>query len=130
MQTPFRLELPTEFQELGKITCKEPISIEVYHIDEKTHRAYFAWDFGMEGVVHLKNWVLEGKQIQGVKERILSDVIFDIGHAFFHYEGDPNYTPYHWALVGWLKDRVEAQEYGEDTEEGETETTEETPAEK
>lgn len=110
MNTPFRIELATEFHELGKITCKEPISIEVYHIDEKTERAYFTWDFGMDGIVHLKNWILEGKQIEGIKERILADVIFDIGHAFFHYEGDPNYTPYHWALAGWLKDRIETEE--------------------
>ena len=108
--TPFSITLPPEFHEIGKITCKDPISISVYYIDEKTDRAYFTWDFGMEGIVHLKNWILEGKKIEGVIERILADVLFDIGHAFFHYEGDPNYTSYHWALTGWLRDRIQADE--------------------
>ena len=111
------LLLPTQFHEIGQITCKEPISIDVYYIDEQTERAYFRWDFGMEGVVHLKNWILEGKKIEGVQNRILADVIFDIGHAFFHYEGDPNYTSYHWALTGWLRDRIQAEDsQGEDSQ--------------
>jgi hypothetical protein len=28
-------------------------------------------------------------------------------HAFFHYNGDPNYGHTHWALRGWLESRVE-----------------------
>jgi hypothetical protein len=102
------LTLPKEFCELGHIACKQPIAIEVYYIDRRTKTAHFTWDFGMEGSVDLENFILKGKKIQGIKNKILSDVIFDLGHAFFHYEGDPNYTPYHWALAGWLKDRVVA----------------------
>jgi hypothetical protein len=103
------LTLPTRFEELGQITCKEPISINVWHVDRKKKIVHFFWDFGMEGTVHLKNWVLEGRGIKRLKEKILADVIFDVGHAFFHYEGDPNYTTYHWALAGWLKGRVIAE---------------------
>ena len=45
--------------------------------------------------------------IKGLKNKIVADVYFDVKHAFFHYEGDPNYTQYHWALYGWLKHGVE-----------------------
>jgi hypothetical protein len=100
------LTLPTQFEELGQITCKEPISIKVCYVDRKKKIVHFSWDFGLEGTVHLENWVLKGRQIKGLKEKILADIIFDVGHALFHYKGDPNYTTYHWALAGWLKNRV------------------------
>jgi hypothetical protein len=103
-----RLELPTQFEELGTIICKEPIAVDVQYIDRKTKTVYFTWDFGMEGTVQLDNFILKGKAVKGIKTKILSDIIFDIGHAFFHYEGDPNYTHYHWALAGWLNPRVTA----------------------
>jgi hypothetical protein len=110
------LTLPHSFEELGKMTCKEPISVEVYFIDRKTKTAHFRWDFGMEGSVSLDNFILQGRGIKGIKNKILSDVIFDIGHAFFHYEGDPNYTDYHWALAGWLAPRILAEPLPEEGE--------------
>lgn len=103
-----KLYLPEKFTELGEITCKEPIYIDVYYVDRKAKIVYFIWDFGMDGTVSLNNFNI--KNIKGLKNKILADVIFDIGHAFFHYEGDPNYTHYHWALRAWLKDRVETKE--------------------
>jgi hypothetical protein len=103
-----KLYLPNRFTELGEITCKSPIYIEVYSLDRKAKIVYFHWDFGMDGVVGLNSFNI--KNIKGLKNKIISDVIFDIGHAFFHYEGDPNYTHYHWALKAWLKDRVDITE--------------------
>jgi hypothetical protein len=49
--------------------------------------------------------------LKRLKEKIYREVIFDLGHSFFHYEGDPNYTHYHWTLVGWLKHRIITKEY-------------------
>jgi hypothetical protein len=103
-----KLYLPEKFVELGEVICKEPIYIDVYYVDRKEKFVYFCWDFGMNGTVGLKSFNLA--DVKGLKNKIMSDVIFDIGHAFFHYKGDPNYTHYHWALYAWLKDRVETKE--------------------
>jgi len=91
-----RLYLPKKFKELGQIACKKPIYINVYYVNRKSKVIYFTWDFGMEGTVSLNNFNI--KHIKGLKSKIFADIIFDIGHAFFHYQGDPNYTHYHWAL--------------------------------
>ena len=106
-----KLYIPEKFTELGEITCKEPIFIDIYCVNRKTKVVYFTWDFGMDGTVGLNSFNI--KNLKGLKKKILADIIFDIGHAFFHYEGDPNYTYYHWALYAWLKDRVETKEYYE-----------------
>jgi hypothetical protein len=103
-----KLYLPEKFTELGEITCKEPIFVDIYSVNRKTKVVYFTWDFGMDGTVGLNNFNI--KRVRGLKNKIIADIIFDIGHAFFHYEGDPNYTHYHWALAGWLKNRVETKE--------------------
>ena len=104
-----KLYLPEKFIELGKIICKKPIYVDVYHVDRKEKVVYFTWDFGMDGTVSLNNFNIQ--HVKGLKNKILKDIIFDIGHAFFHYEGDPNYTHYHWGLRGWLKDRVKTNDF-------------------
>jgi len=106
-----KIELPNSFFELGLIKLKEPISIELYYVDRRQHRAYFTWDFGMDCEVFLNSFMLTSRvtsRYQRLKNKVLMQIKYDLGHAFFHYEGDPNYTHYHWALAGWLKDRVEA----------------------
>ena len=104
-----KLYLPKFFQELGHFTCKEPIHFDVYYIDRVTKFVYFEWDFGMESSICLGSCTC--RHLKRLKEKIFREVIFDLGHAFFHYEGDPNYEYYHWALAGWLKDRLETKEY-------------------
>lgn len=103
-----KLYFPEKFTELGEIFCKEPIYIDVYSVDRKEKIVYFTWDFGMDGEVGLNSFNIQ--DVKGLRNKIIKDIIFDIGHAFFHYEGDPNYTYYHWALRSWLKDRVETRE--------------------
>jgi len=103
-----KLYLKKHFVELGSVTCKEPIYIDVYYVDRKTRVVYYTWDFGMDGCFSLNNFNI--KHIKGLKNKILADVYFDVGHAFFHYEGDPNYTYYHWALRAWLDKKVEVQD--------------------
>jgi hypothetical protein len=104
-----KLYLPEKFEELGFFRCKEPIYIDVYFVDRKSKTVYFTWDFGMDFSISLNSFTC--KHLKRLKEKIYREVIFDLGHAFFHYEGDPNYTHYHWALVGWLKHRLITKEY-------------------
>jgi hypothetical protein len=104
-----KLYLPKTFQELGHFTCKEPIYLDVYYVNRKTKTVYFTWDFGMDSSICLNSFTC--KHLKGLKEKIYREVIFDLGHAFFHYEGDPNYTHYHWALAGWLNHRLITKEY-------------------
>jgi hypothetical protein len=41
-----------------------------------------------------------------ISEVVKAFVKYELFHAFFHYQGDPNYSHLHWALSGHLKDRV------------------------
>ena len=41
-----------------------------------------------------------------IKEIVRKSVQYDVEHAFCHPDCDPNYTELHWAIKGWLKDRV------------------------
>lgn len=104
-----KLYLPEIFEELGEVRCKEPIWIDVYYVDRKAKVVHFVWDFGMEGKAGLNNFNVA--HLKRLKDKILADVIFDVGHAFFHYEGDPNYSHYHWALKAWLRNRVQTTDF-------------------
>lgn len=105
-----KIYLPNPIIELGKITFNKPIYVTLEYVDRKSKTAFYYWDFGMEREISLKReeWVLG--QIKGIKNKIIRDCEFDLSHAFFHYEGDPNFTPYHWALRGWFRDRVTLDE--------------------
>ena len=111
-----KIKLPESIYELGLITFKEPIYIDINYVDRHNHIAYFQWDFGMESKVFLDSFMLISRTPKGIKNKILMQIQYDLGHAFFHYEGDPNYTYYHWALYAWLKDRLELDEnFGKDS---------------
>lgn len=101
------IELPNEIRELGLIRFKELVSINLYYVDRKNKIAYFEWDFGMDAKVYLDSYMLEERASRKIKDKIMMQIQYDLGHAFFHYDGDPNYTYYHWALYGMLRDRVE-----------------------
>jgi hypothetical protein len=103
-----KLYLPDKFTELCIFTCKEPIYIDIYHVDRQLGYVYFTWDFGMDAVVSLRTYI--SKHRKGLKKKVFREIIFDVGHAFCHCSEDPNYTEYHWALRGWLKDRLEVHE--------------------
>lgn len=89
---------------------------------DKPYLAFFTFDFGMTGEVPMQyehNFLLaspkrvgyEGLTTESTPEEIVIKMItFDLFHAFCHCEMDPNYTPYHWALLGWLKDRAKVTE--------------------
>ena len=92
----------------------EQLWFECYYIEELTmanpHRtAYIEFDFGMEHSIPLliqDNFILRDMQDAIDEEKMAFSVIFDLFHAFHHPNLDPNYTVYHWALYGNLKDRV------------------------
>ena len=98
------------------------LSFECFHIDgitmaDPTKVAHIEFDFGLQTQIHLlpqNNFILSHMHKDATdEERMAYDVTFDLFHAFHHTNVDPNYTHYHWALYGNLKDRVEI---GEDYE--------------
>lgn len=112
--------LPDEIREGERfIRFKKSLSLNCYHIGSEDYGykcATFDYDFGMTHTVPLEkehNFILMHSDDKTDEEKIAFDVIFDLFHAFFHPECDPNYTDYHWALYGNLKDRVEFGEYEE-----------------
>lgn len=97
---------------------KEPLKVEGYFADEKDEdqSALVVYDFGMDDRISVtkdKNWIYNysggNEECLPIKS-VFSTVKFDLMHAFFHFNGDPNYTHRHWALYGNLKDRVTADE--------------------
>lgn len=118
-----KITLPeTIYEGYNWIKFKNPLVISCYSINstDNGHRtAFFNFDWGMDGQTPLEkehNFILMHSDNLSDEEKIAFDVIFDLFHAFFHPSEDPNYSYYHWALYGMLKDRVET---GEDSEQAE-----------
>jgi hypothetical protein len=91
-----RIELPKLFE--------KPVFVDFY-VDEQERMIYFAWDFGMRGKFSLDTLFLDIYKINDPIEAVIEICKFDLDHAFEHCQEDPNYTEYHWALYGNLKDR-------------------------
>jgi hypothetical protein len=78
--------------------------------------AHIQYDFGMvdEFLIDNKNFFLTSygglNTDSSNEEKIRQCVIYDLFHAFLHFEGDPNYCHKHWALTGHLKNRTKATE--------------------
>lgn len=66
------------------------------------------YDFGMliEEDAIRKDGFLGLDEKSSIRDIVSKTVKFDLEHAFLHPQIDPNYTTLHWALYGWLKDRV------------------------
>lgn len=103
---------------LGRIIFKEPLLIEIW-ISEDESTATIIYDFGMEHEVSVKKennllWkYIENPDAEPIKTAIAT-IKFDLMHAFFHYNADPNYGPLHWALVGHLDERVDLDDLEDD----------------
>lgn len=100
--------------ELGKITFDEPIYVDLYYVDRKNKTAHFTWDFGMDDQVNLDCFIFgklcQHSAIKGIKNKVIRICEFELGHAFFHPDYDPNYSYKNWALRGWFKDRIKLEE--------------------
>jgi hypothetical protein len=90
------------------IEFQEPVWVDVYHIDRKEKVVYFEWSFGMDDKIALDCFIV--RDVERLKDKIIKMCEFHLFHAFFHYDGDPNYMHRHWALYGNLKDIVICEE--------------------
>ena len=46
------------------------------------------------------------KEDTSIEELVRRTVKYDVEHAFCHPYEDPNYGEIHWAIKGWLKERI------------------------
>lgn len=98
-----------DFDEIVNVRFLDPVYVETWsHGPEVGYR----WDFGMQDFLD-RDWFMI-KDLKTTKEKVIRMCQFDIAHAFGHCEEDPNYTHKHWALYGWLKDRLKIYEPEED----------------
>lgn len=81
--------------------------------DDVPMMGYCTFDFGMQMNTPLNaenNILING--YEGLSEEsspqdiLMKTLIYDLMHAFYHTPEDPNFTYFHWALNGWLKDRT------------------------
>jgi len=113
----------SEFDECGWefFTCKEPVKIKwTIWPDKNDPTNEIAWidfDFGMTyrvSIIPEHNFLLHnynGDQgLATYEERVRTTVLFDVMHAFTHYDQDPNYGHLHWAIRGWLDMNLEKHE--------------------
>ena len=105
----FEVILPNPIKELGEIHFKEPLKITVTFIDAAEKKVYFFWPCGMEDCAYYG----QGSLLQArwgpslsIEKVVIKHCEFELGHAFFHYNQDPNYTDRHWALYFWLRNDV------------------------
>ncbi len=108
-----------------------PFLIVDYDIWEKTDKetgqenypddlpmlAFAEFDFGMEmqtavDVEH--NWLMNGYEglakDSSPDDVLLKTLTYDLFHALCHDKQDLNYSYFHWALSGWIKNRAKVQE--------------------
>lgn len=95
----------------------EDIADEKNLTDSNGIIGYVSYDFGLTMATNVdeKNNLVNGyggltKDSDPI-EILMYSVIFDLFHAFCHDISDPNYTHYHFALAGWLKDRAVVKNY-------------------
>ena len=104
------LKIPKEIRSVGMVIRfldNEELHATIDHRDD-TH-VYLTLDFGMPTcVTTVDNFLAENGDSE--EDIILKTLQFDLVHAFCHPVEDPNYTHYHWALYGNLKNRVILEE--------------------
>lgn len=90
-----------------EIVFKEGMELSLEVVWKNFASIFLETDFGMRiQISRIDNMLITNKRTS-VNDIVLKTIIFDLFHAFYHPEIDPNYTHYHWALYGNLKDRVE-----------------------
>ena len=90
----------------GYVRFKSPLKIGV-SIYEKDQIGHYYYDFGMEDKVSVdqrRNFF--GKPTDDPFQIVLNTIKFDIEHALFHTDIDPNFSHTHWALRAILADRI------------------------
>ena len=80
--------------------------------NEYVKTVFVDYDFGLSDKFKPYSSIKCGWAYAGITEQtpieeiVKAFVEYDLCHAFFHYEGDPNYSHLHWALRGWLENRA------------------------
>ena len=92
---------------------KDPLTGKENYTEDFPMIAFTTYDFGltMETPIDPEhNWLTNGynglTKDSSPEDILMNSLIFDLFHAFCHETQDPNYSHYHFALVGWLKDRA------------------------
>jgi hypothetical protein len=106
----------------SKIIFKEGQELKVeYSKYQGEDFVNITYDFGMDtkdSMNDKKNWLMHGyrdlDKKPTMKEFVERMVTFDVEHAFLHPDIDPNYGPKHWAIRGYLKDRVTIEDDPDD----------------
>lgn len=98
---------------------KDPVTGEDNYPDDYPLVAFATYDFGltMETPINPENnWLTNGynglTKDSSPEDILMNSLIFDLFHAFCHETQDPNYSHYHWALVGWLRNRTLPKDVG------------------
>jgi hypothetical protein len=108
----------TELWSIGHIIFKAPLKIDVFFgpDDDGNEEALAVYDFGMSQRIALSkehnflyNYAGSNEDVEPIKT-VFATIKFDLMHAFFHYDGDPNYGHLHWALRGNLEDHLSADD--------------------
>ena len=109
-----------ELHGLGKIVFSTPLQVCATIPDDIDEPVRYNYDFGMACKVSVKpghnflyDYAGENESFDPIKT-LFSTIKFDLMHAFFHIEIDPNYTSMHWALAGNLRNRVTTSCYEDD----------------
>lgn len=100
-----------ELCSVGRLVFMTPLTVTISLYPEE-NVGYATYDFGMEYRISINkqhnflyNYTGDNTEADPAKT-IISTIKYDLMHAFFHYENDLNYEIVHWALVGWLQNRV------------------------
>ncbi len=109
---------------MGSIVFKKPLKISWWEMD-CDENGIVVEIFLNDGInwaerFSLDAWIpfskIESFDFEDVQKTVEKSVHFDFDHAFFHYQGDPNYGLTHWAIYGNFKDEVEIIEPNYDQE--------------
>lgn len=85
--------------------------------EESPIMGYIDFDFGMDAKIALDvkyNWLVDeynGLTVESpLQDKLMKSIFFDLFHAFYHPNVDPNYSHYHHALFAYLNPRVTLKE--------------------
>ena len=110
-----RIDFPSNIYEGNNVIhFKQPFYVDWLTPLDENNIAHISFDSGMSCELEidpLKDFLFGMYDTNEIIIRKIKEMIsFDLFHAFFHCTEDPNFTYYHWALYGLLKDRVECKE--------------------
>jgi len=102
--------------DMGSIFFDKPLKIDWWEMERDENSITveiwlndginWAEKFSLDAVIPFSK--IDSFEFEDVENTVKKSVHYDFDHAFFHYQGDPNYGLIHWAIYGNFKDQVEA----------------------